>query len=59
MTPELQLVFALMTVLGSGGSVYVGVRVALAEIRTLQKSLERRVDKCEERLDRLEDKYFK
>lgn len=58
-TTEVQLVFALITVLGSGASVYVGVRVALAEIRTMQKSLERRVDKVEERLDRLEERYFK
>lgn len=59
MTPELALVFALITILGSGASVYVGVRVALAEIRTFQKAQEKRLDKVEDRLDRLEERYFR
>jgi hypothetical protein len=59
MNPEIQLVIALITVAGSGISVYVGVKVALAEIRTMQGALERRLGKVEDRLDRLEEKYFK
>lgn len=56
---ELQFAIALVTILGSGASVYVGVKVALAEIRTGLGSLEKRVERAESRLDRLEEKYFK
>lgn len=59
MTSEMQLIFAIITVCGSGVSVYLGVRIALAELRTNHASLDKRVEKTEARLDRLEARYFK
>jgi hypothetical protein len=59
MTAELQLVLALLTVVGSGVSVYIGVRVSLAELRTSQRAQEKRLDKVEDRIDRVEDRMFK
>jgi len=60
---EWQLVIALITILGSGVAVYVGVRVAIAELKRDQRSNEREIfrlrDEHGSRLDRLEAGYFK
>ena len=65
-TIELQLVISFITILGAGVSVYVGVRVALAEIRMQQKNHDREIAEIKntdirevkERLARLESIYF-
>lgn len=46
------LVMPTVTVTGSGLAAYVGVKVALAEIKI-------KLENHEKRLDRLEDKYFR
>jgi hypothetical protein len=52
--PEIQVVISLLTVLGAGISVYVGVRVALAEIKTIQKQHEDELKDLAERIKYLE-----
>lgn len=67
MSEDIRLI---VTMLGSGFMAYAGVRVAIAEIRTNHTALDKRVDanhavtdkrleKAEDRLDRLEARYFK
>ena len=65
-TTEVQLLIAIITVLGSGVSVYVGVRVALAEIRGDIKRLDAMIEtiqaentESKSRIIRLENEYFK
>ena len=56
---ELQLIISFITILGAGVSVYVGVRVALAEIKTQQKAHDKDIAELNKRVSRLEDAYFK
>jgi len=62
---ELQLIIAIVTVLGSGVSVYVGVKVALAEMRgDLKRHDElfelqgQKIDEATSRIVRLENQFF-
>lgn len=66
---QMQIIISLITILGAGVSVYVGVRVALAEIRrdirslesadaALQRAIERDVSEMRARIERLESGYF-
>lgn len=66
---ELQLLFTFFTIIGAGVSAYVGVKVAITEMRTTLKALdqrqsndklvfEQRQDRLEERIDRLESPFF-
>lgn len=55
---ELQLILALVTVIGSGVGVYVGVRVALAEIKGDIRRLDSANEQASRRLDRLEGAHF-
>jgi hypothetical protein len=55
---ELNLLIALAGIFGSGLSAYVGVRVALAELRGDIRRLDKSVVKLEERASRLEQPYF-
>lgn len=67
---ELQVIISLVTVIGAGISVYVGVRVALAEIRRdlraletadaqLERTVAREFSDIRDRVQRLEDTYFR
>lgn len=64
-----QLIISLITIVGSGISVYVAVRVALAEIRKdietlkgkdaeIMHLVEKDLQDLRNRINRLEDKYF-
>jgi len=66
---EIQIIISLITIIGSGVGVYVGVRVALAEIRKDIKALEnkdadiarlmeRDFQDLRGRVSRLEEQYF-
>lgn len=55
---ELQVAVALTGILGAGLSSYIGVRVALAEIRKDLEAQKERIGQNEKRLDRLEASYF-
>jgi hypothetical protein len=55
---ELQLLISVLTIAGSGLSVYVGVRVAIAEMRRDIRNHERLLDDHKERIERLESPYF-
>ena len=57
--PELQLVVGILVVLGSGVASWVGVKVALAEMRQRQDNHDEDIGKLEKRVDRLEEKYFR
>lgn len=64
--PELQLLIGMLVILGSGIASWVGVKVALAELKGEQRSLAKEnaqlredLDKACSRINRLEDKYFK
>jgi hypothetical protein len=60
MTPtEIQLLVSLLTITGSGISVYVGVKVAIAEIRGDITRHEMQINSLQSRVDRLEKPYFK
>lgn len=54
MQAEIQVAISLLTVLGAGISVFVGVRVALAEIKTVQKQHENELQDLAERIKYLE-----
>jgi len=54
MTIEIQVVISFLTVLGAGISVYVGVRVALAEIKIQQKQHDDELIDLAERIKYLE-----
>jgi len=55
---ELNLLISLAGILGAGVSSYVGVRVALAEIRGELKRLDKDVTDLETAVSRLEKPYF-
>jgi len=55
---ELNLLISLAGILGAGLSSYVGVRVALAELRGEVKRLNKEIMDLESRADRLEKPYF-
>ncbi len=55
---EIQLVISVITVIGSGISVYVGVRVAIAEIKGDIRRLDEAREDVSRRLDRLEGAHF-
>jgi hypothetical protein len=54
MTVEIQVVISALTILGAGISVYVGVRVALAEIKIQQKQHDEELKDLAERIKYLE-----
>jgi hypothetical protein len=54
MQTEIQVAISFLTILGAGISVYVGVRVALAEIKTVQKQHENELIDLAERIKYLE-----
>jgi hypothetical protein len=56
---ELHLMISFATVLGAGLSVYVGVRVALAEIRRDIAMICKDLERMDDRLNRLEDNYIR
>jgi hypothetical protein len=56
---EVQVIISLGTVICSGISVYVGVKVALAEIRRDISFQQKQIDEYGERINRLEAGYFK
>jgi hypothetical protein len=51
---EIQVAISFLTILGAGISVYVGVRVALAEIKTVQRQHEDELKDLAERVKYLE-----
>ena len=55
---ELNLLISLAGILGAGLSSYVGVKVALAELRGEVKRLNKEIMDLESRADRLEKPYF-
>lgn len=59
MTPaQLQLLIGVFTMIGAAITGYVGIKVALAEVRKDIKNLNQACEKLEKRLDRLENPYF-
>lgn len=59
MTPaQLQLLIGAFTMIGAAITGYVGIKVALAEVRKDIKNLNEACSKLERRLDRLENPYF-
>lgn len=56
---EINLLISLAGILGAGLSAYVGVRVALAEVKGELKHHGEYIDQHAKRLDRLESRYFK
>lgn len=57
--PELQLIVGMLVILGSGIASWVGVKVALAEMRQRQDNHDDDIKDIQRRLDRLEEKYFR
>lgn len=55
---QLQLLIGAFTMIGAAITGYVGIKVALAEVRKDIKSVNQACDKLEKRLDRLETPYF-
>lgn len=55
---EINVLIALAGMMGSGFSAYVGVRVALAEVKGDVRRLQEDVAHVEERVERLEKPYF-
>lgn len=49
----------IVTILGAGLSAFLGVRVALAEVRTKIEAHEDKLKEHNSRLNRLEEPYFK
>ena len=58
MNGEYQIAISALTVLGAGFSVYVGVRVALSELRKDISTLTRDIVTLDARIKRIEDPYF-
>ncbi len=59
MTPtEIQLGLSVLTIIGAGIAVYVGVKVALAELRRDLAAQKDRITAISERITRLENPYF-
>ena len=56
---ELNLLISIAGIMGSGISAYVGVRVALAEMRGDVKRLDKDVGMHDQRIARLEEPYFR
>jgi hypothetical protein len=55
---ELNLLISLSGIFGAGLSAYVGVRVALAEVRTQIIALAKDLEQLNSRVERLEGPYF-
>lgn len=55
----LQLLVGMLVILGSGVASWVGVKVALAEMRARQNNHDKQIDDIERRVTRLEEKYFR
>ncbi|MDQ3802509.1 MAG: hypothetical protein M3416_01440 [Acidobacteriota bacterium] len=55
---ETQLLLSIVTVAGAGVSVYVGVRVALAEVKRDIANLNKDCEESTQRIVRLENIYF-
>ncbi len=55
---ELNLLIALVGILGSGISAYVGVRVAMTELQGNVKTLFKQDEALDRRVVRLEEPYF-
>lgn len=55
---ELNAVIALAGILGSGFSAYMGVRIALAEVRSDIRHLQSATKSLDTRVERLEAPYF-
>jgi len=55
---ELNLLIALIGILGSGISAYIGVRVALTEIQGNVRTLFKQDEALDRRVIRLEEPYF-
>lgn len=51
---EIQVIISFLTILGAGISVYIGVRVALAEIKTIQTQHHDEIRDLAERIKYLE-----
>lgn len=56
---DYHLLLSILTVAAAGISSFVGVRVALAEARRDIRNLEKRLEDCDKRFDRLEEPFFK
>lgn len=56
---QLQVLIGALTMIGAAITGYVGIKVALAEVRKDIKTLNWLVEKLDERIDRLESPYFK
>lgn len=56
---EVDLLISLAGILGAGLSAYVGVRVAMAEVKNDLKHHAGYIAEHAKRLDRLENRYFK
>lgn len=63
--PQLQLLISIAGIIGAGIAAYVGVRVAITEVRGQLNTHDekfrdgdRRQAQCEQRIDRLEGDYF-
>jgi len=52
-------IIPLMSIFGSGFAAYIGVRVALAEIKKDIETIRMRQEELSRRIDRLELPYFK
>lgn len=55
---QLQLIIGALTMLGAAITGYVGIKVALAEVRKDIRGLGESCARLERRIDRLEDPYF-
>lgn len=55
----LQLLVGMLVILGSGVASWVGVKVALAEMRARQNNHDESIDALDRRVTRLEDKYLR
>lgn len=55
---QLQLLIGAFTIIGAAITGYVGIKVALAEVRKDIKSLNELCEKLDRRVDRLESPYF-
>ncbi len=51
-----QIIVSVITIIGAGIAAYVGVRVAIAEIRGDIKLHDKALEKHDERFDRFEDR---
>jgi hypothetical protein len=55
---QLQVLIGALTIIGAAITGYVGIKVALAEVRKDIKNLGIIIDKLDKRIDRLENPYF-